>query len=155
MGVVEFELQRTVRAPIAQVFARLADITGYGAWMPRKASILRRTQQTSPGEPGLGTTYLDATSFGPTPGEIIEFQPPHTLVFHWWDSSRGGRVKVEGWPGYTLKSEGADTTLVRHHATLHTYGSYRLATPVLRRIALRERTTTIEALRASFDPSGV
>ena len=153
MGVVEFELERTIHAPIEQVFARLADIAGHNDWMPKKGSILGHTEQTSPGEPTLGTTYLDETSYGPTPGEIVEFQPPHTLVYHWWDSSSGGKLKVEGWPGYSLAVDGPGTTVVRHHARMQTYGIYRLATPVFRRIALKERTATIEALKASFESS--
>lgn len=155
MGVIEFELTRTVHAGIQDVFSRLADIDGHNEWMPKTGSMLRRTRQTSPGPPGLGTTYLDETSAGPTLGEIAEFQPPHTLVYHWWNTSKAGRVKLEGWPGYRLEAGDGGCTLVRHTATLHTYGVYRLATPLLRRIATKERTTTLEALAASFEPSGL
>ena len=81
MGVIEFEIERSIAAPIQDVFARLADIEGHNEWMPSKGSILARTQQTSPGAPGLGTTYLDKTSFGSTPGEIVEFEPPHLLAY--------------------------------------------------------------------------
>ena len=119
MGVIEFELERTVAAPIEAVFARLADIDGHNDWMPRKGSILRRTRQTSAGEPGLGTTFLDETAFGPTPGEIVEFEPPRRLVHHWWDRARSGSLKAEGWPGYSLESVADGTTLVRHHAKMH------------------------------------
>ena len=76
MGVIEFELERTVPAPIHDVFARLSDIEGHNAWMPKKGSILRHTRQTSPGEPALGTTFVDETAFGATPGEIVEFDTP-------------------------------------------------------------------------------
>ncbi|HSF99109.1 MAG TPA: SRPBCC family protein [Ornithinibacter sp.] len=154
MGVIEFELERTIRAPIQEVFSRLADINGYGEWMPRKGSILRHTQQTSPGEPARGTTFLDETRYGPTPGEIVEFEAPHTVVFHWWDSSRSGKLKAEGWPGYSLQRADDDTTLVRHHAKMNTYRHYRLATPVFRRIAVKERTLTVDALKASFETAG-
>jgi len=112
--------------------------------------MLRRTQQTSPGAPALGTTYLDETSYGPTPGEIAEFEPPHTLVYHWWDRSKAGRLKLEGWPAYRLEASDPDSTLVRHHAKIRTHGVYRLATPFLRRIAKKERAATLEALAASF-----
>lgn len=154
MGVIEFELTRIVEAPISDVFARLADITGHNEWMPSRGSILRRTEQTSSGPPTLGTTYVDRTLFGRTPGEILEFEPPQSLVYHWWDRSRAGAVRLEGWPGYTLESGGAETTLVRHHNRMVTHGMYRLATPVLRRIAVRERTATLEALRRSFESRG-
>jgi uncharacterized protein YndB with AHSA1/START domain len=151
MGVIEFELERIVRAPVDDVFTRLADIEGYNDWMPTKGSIRRRTEQTSPGEPGLGTTFVDRTSFGLTPGEIAEFEPPHTLVYHWWDRSRSGRLNIEGWPAYSLEVSGDGMTLVRHTARVVTHGIYRPATPVLRRIAVRERTATMEALKASFE----
>lgn len=150
MGVIEFELTRTVHAPIDEVFARLVDINGYNDWMPHKGSIFRRTEQTSPGDPAVGTTFLDATSFGPTPGEITELDAPHTLVFHWWDKSKSGSLKAEGWPGYSLEAVDQGATLVRHHARMKTYSAYRLATPIFRRLAVRERTATINALAASF-----
>ncbi|GAA3215333.1 SRPBCC family protein [Microbacterium terregens] len=154
MGVIEFDLTRTVHAGIPEVFARLADISGYNDWMPDHGSMLRRTQLTSPGAPALGTTYLDETSFGPTPGEISAFQPPRTLVYHWWIRSKAGRLRVEGWPAYRLEASDDHTTLVRHNAKVHTYGMYRLATPILRRIAKKERAATLEALAASFEPGG-
>ena len=153
MGVVEFELERTNKAPVREVFARLSDIEGHNQWMPRKGSILRQTRQTSPGEPAFGTTFVDKTAFGSTPGEIVEFDPPHRLTYHWWDSSRSGKLKAEGWPGYSLETADDGTTRVRHHARMHTYGMYRPATPILRRIAMRERTATVDALKASFESS--
>ncbi|HWM16477.1 MAG TPA: SRPBCC family protein [Microbacterium sp.] len=154
MGVIEFDLTRTVHAGIHDVFARLADINGYNEWMPERGSMLRHTEQTSPGVPTLGTTYLDKTSFGPTPGEIAEFQPPHTLVYHWWDRSKAGKLKLEGWPAYRLEAIDDVSTLVHHNARMRTHRMYRLATPLLRRIAKKERTATLEALAASFEASG-
>lgn len=151
MAVIKFELLRHIHAPIEQVFARLADIDGHNDWMPKKGSILRMTQQTSPGDPALGTTYLDETSYGATPGEVVVFDPPHKLVYHWWDNSKSGKVKLEGWPSYSLEAIDSDTTLVRHQPTMHIHGIYRVATPLLRRIAVKERTATIEALKASFE----
>ena len=149
--MIELEVTRTVGAPIEQVFARLADIEGRNAWMPRKGSILGRTEQTSAGGPGLGTTYLDHTSMGATPGEVVLFEPPYALGYHWWNRSRGGRLHVEGWPTYDLEVAVDGATVVRHIATMRTYGIYRCANPVLRRIAVRERTATINALKASFE----
>jgi uncharacterized protein YndB with AHSA1/START domain len=153
MGVIEFELTRTVHAGIQDVFERLADIKGHNDWMPKTGSMLRRTRQTSPGAPAVGTTYLDETTYGPTPGEIAEFQPPHTLVYHWWDKSKAGKLKLEGWPAYRLEMTDDGSTLVRLTAKMHTYGMYRLATPVLRRIARKERSVTLDALAASFEAS--
>lgn len=151
MGAAEFELQRTVPAPVDEVFARLADIEGHNDWMPGKRSIHKRSRQTSPGPAGVGTTYVDETAFGKAPGEVLEHDAPRRLVYH-WRQTMFGRATAEGWLGYTLEpSDGG--TAVRHDARLQTYGLYRPATPMLRRIAIRERTTTLDALVASFGAS--
>jgi uncharacterized protein YndB with AHSA1/START domain len=149
---IEFDLERTIQAPIEQVFARLVDIDGHNSWVARDASMLKATRQTSPGEPKVGTTYVDETSRGPLQGEIVELEAPHTVVYHWWDKAPSGRLKLEGWPGYSLQATGDNGTLVRHHAKLNAYGWYRLAAPILRWVALRERTVTVDALKSSFEP---
>jgi uncharacterized protein YndB with AHSA1/START domain len=153
MEPIEFELERMISAPIDQVFARLVDIDGHNAWMAGTGSMLKHTRQTSPGEPAVGTTFVDETSQGAMPGEIAELEAPHTLVFHWWEKSKSGKLKFEGWPSYHLQPSGDGETLVRHRARLVPYGVWRLTTPILRRLAIKERTTTLDALKASFEGS--
>ena len=150
MSTIEFELQRVVNAPIQQVFDRLADIPGHNEWMPKKGSLLKHTELTSAGAPGVGTTYVDDTSMGKTPGDIAEFDAPTRLVYHWWDKTKSGKVKYEGWPGYSLEDQGDGTTLVRHHAVMKAYGAYNLMTPMFRMMAKKERGTVLEALAKSF-----
>jgi uncharacterized protein YndB with AHSA1/START domain len=152
MITIEFDVERTIRAPVDQVFARLVDIDGHNDWMAGTGSMLKQTRQTSPGPPTVGTTYVDDTSQGSMPGEIVELEAPHTIVFHWWEKSKADKLKFEGWPSYFLQPTRENGTLVRHHAKLTLYGRYRLAAPVFRRFAVRERTVTIEALKASFEP---
>ena len=154
MKTIEFELQRTIQAPIDQVFARLVDIEGHNDWMPQKGSIRKHSTQTSPGDPAVGTTYVDDTIQGALPGEILELRAPNELVYHWWDRSRGGKVRSEGWPSYSLQSSGENATIVRHHAKMNLHGVFQLAAPVVRRLALRERTVTIDALKVSFERDG-
>ncbi len=151
MRPIEFELERTVRAPVEQVSARLLDIEGYHEWMAGAGSMLARTRLTSPGEPAVGSTYVDQTSRGDLPGEIAGLEAPRTIVYHWWEKSRAGSLTFEGWPSYHLEPAGEGETRVRHRATLAAYGGWGLASPVLRRLALKERTTTIDALTASFE----
>jgi uncharacterized protein YndB with AHSA1/START domain len=152
MKSIEFELERTIQAPIEQVFARLVDIDGHNDWVAGgHGSMLKRTRQTSPGEPRVGTTYVDDTKQGELPGEIVELEAPHKVVFHWWQKSKAGKVKFEGWPSYSLQASGEAGTLVRHHAKLDVHGPYWLAAPIFRRFALRERTATLDALTASFE----
>ncbi|GAB2596275.1 SRPBCC family protein [Kribbella endophytica] len=151
MKPIDFELRRTVHAPIDQVFARLADIEGHNKWMAGTGTMLKQTRQTSPGPPAVGTTFEDETSQGTMPGEITELDAPHTIVFHWWEKSKSGKLKFEGWPSYHLQSASTDETLVIHRGKLIPYGVWRLATPVLRHFAVKERTITIDALKASFE----
>ena len=96
MKPIEFELERTIRAPIDQVFARLVDIEGHNLWMADTGSMLKHTRKTSPGEPAVGTTFVDETSQGTMPGEIAELVAPHTIVFHWGEKSKSGKLKFEG-----------------------------------------------------------
>jgi uncharacterized protein YndB with AHSA1/START domain len=134
MKPIEFEIERTIRAPIDQVFARLVDIEGHNDWMADTGSMLKRTRQTTPGAPAVGTTFVDETSQGAMPGEIAEMDAPHTIVFHWWEKSKSGKLKFEGWRG-----------------KLVSYGVWRLGTPIWRRFAVKERTITVNALKASFE----
>ena len=152
MGDVEIEVERTVAAPIDEVFARLADIEGHNAWVPGRGSILRATRQTSPGPVAVGTTYEDRSRLGAMPGEVAELDAPHRIVYHWWDRSSSGKTRMEGWPGYTLEAVGERETLVRHHARLRANGIRALGTPVLKLVARRERTATMDALVRSFAP---
>jgi uncharacterized protein YndB with AHSA1/START domain len=150
VGVVEFELVREVPAPVADVFARLADIESYDTWMPHKGSIRRGSRVTSTGELGVGTTYVDQTVMGAAPGEVAAYAPPHEVVYHWWLRPGKDAPGLEGWPGYQLEATGPGTTRVRHHVRLQTRRGYQVLTPALARVARRERTATLDALVASF-----
>ena len=151
MKPIEFELDRTIGAPIGQVFARLVDIERHNDWLANTGSMLKHTRQTSSGEPAVGTTFVDETTHGTVPGEIVEMDLPRTVVYHWWEKSRSGKLKYEGWPSYHLEPSGDNETRVRHRGKLVPYGLWRLGTPILRRLAVKERTITIDALKASFE----
>jgi uncharacterized protein YndB with AHSA1/START domain len=151
MKPIEFELQRTIRAPMDQVFARIVDIEGHNDWMAGTGTMLKRTRQTSPGKPTVGTMFVDETSQGLMPGEILAMEPPHTVVYHWWEESKTGKLRFEGWPSYHLAPAGNGETLVRHRGKLVSNGVWRLGTPIWRRYAIKERTITVDALKASFE----
>ncbi len=152
MTTIELDLERTIQAPIEAVFARLVDIEGTNEWMSGTGTMLKQTRMTSPGPPAVGSTYVDDTSRGEIQGEIAELEAPRRVVFHWWEKSGSGKTKYEGWPGYDLEPSGEGATLVRHHAELTMYGVWRLAAPIFKMLVRRERTTTMDALQASFEP---
>lgn len=152
MGTTNWEIVRTVSAPIEEVFARLSDIEGHNEWMPQDGSSIRsRSEKTSPGETGLGTTYVDYTKFGATPGEIAVFEPPTRLVYHWQDSTRAGRVSMEGWLDYTLEAQGDRATVVRHSVRLAAHRFYNVVLPVFSVVAKRERKVVLLGLARSFE----
>jgi len=148
---IDFELERAIRAPIDEVFSRLVDIDGHNSWLAHTGSMLKHPHQTSPGEPTVGTTFIDETSQGPMPGEIVALEAPHTIVFHWWEKSKSGKLKFEGWPSYHLQAVGDNEAVVRHRGKLMSYGAWRLGTPLWRRLAVKERTITVDALKASSE----
>ena len=100
--------------------------------------------------PAVGTTYVDETTQGALPGEILELER-RTSSSTTGGTSRRRQAQGEGWPGYSLQPSGENATLVRHHAKMNIHGVYQLAAPIFRRIAVRERTVTIDALKASFE----
>lgn len=77
MLIIEFELMRVITAPVEGVFDRIADIDGYGEWMPTRGSLLRKTQQTSAGPVGLGTTLLRRDVGGRHPGRHRRIRAAH------------------------------------------------------------------------------
>ena len=151
MKPIEFELERTIAAPVESVFARIVDLDGWTMLMSGKGSMLRSTRQTSPGPVAVGTTYVDETSQGPTPGEVVELEEPRKVLFHWWDTNKAGKVTFEGWPGFVLEPQGVDRTRVRHTARLQVNGVWQLGRPVFSWLARRERSATLEALADSLE----
>src|SRR6266513_1229439 len=77
---VRYETRTTIDRPISDVFARLAGLDGYRAWM-RRTGLFRRSGQISDGPVGLGTAYFDATRMGTFRGEVTGYKPPARIGF--------------------------------------------------------------------------
>ena len=146
---VRYEARTMIDRPIGDVFARLADLDGYGKWMHR-TGLFRRSGQTSDGPLGPGTAYLDATRMGTFRGQITDYQPPSRIGFRetlrWFGSDL-----MEARPEYFLEAD-RDMTIVHHVAEGELFGLMRLMKPVAALMARRERTRTIESLRRSLEP---
>jgi uncharacterized protein YndB with AHSA1/START domain len=147
---VRYEGRTAIHRPIADVFARLADLDGYGTWMHR-TGLFRRSGQTSDGPLGPGTAYVDATRMGTFRGQITEYQPPSRIGFR--ESLRWfGSDLMEARPEYVLEAD-RDGTIVHHVAEGELFGVMRLMKPVAALLARSERRRTVESLRRSLESS--
>ena len=147
--MIKVELEKTVDEPIDEVFDRLVDISGYNEWMPDTGLFVSCTQD-SPGSVAAGTRYTDVTRLGTVRGEVVEFERPHRVVFHYTWNILALRA-MDGWPGYELKPEGRGRTRVRHVARGKLHGVFKLLGPLVQRIAESERRRTVRGLKKSFE----
>ncbi len=145
---VRYETRTTIDRPISDVFARLADLDGYGTWM-RRTGLFRRSGQTSGGSLGLGTAYFDATRMGTFHGEVTDYEPPARIGFRetlrWFGSDL-----MEARPAYVLEDD-RGKTIVHHVAEGELFGMMRLMKPVAALLARSERARTVESLRRSLE----
>jgi uncharacterized protein YndB with AHSA1/START domain len=145
---VRYEARTTIERSIGDVFARLADLDGYGTWMHR-TGLFRRCGQTSDGPLGLGTTYFDATRMGTFRGEVTDYQPPSRIGFREtlrWFGSDMTEARAE----YFLEAD-RDSTIVHHVAEGDLFGLMRLMKPAAALLARSERPRTLESLRRSLE----
>jgi len=147
-STVRFESCMTIRRPIGVVFARLADLPGYGRWMHR-TGLFRRCALIAEGPVRQGTTYSDSTRMGTFDGEVTEFAAPSRIAFaellRWF-----GRPMTEARPEYFLEADG-DATVVHHIAVGELFGPFRLMKPVAALMAKAERTKTLNSLKRSLE----
>ena len=97
--------------------------------------MLKRTRQTSPGEPRVGTTYVDETSQGALPAARwprSATQGRLPLVGEVADGRAHVRRLAQLFPAGVCRER---DPAVRHHAKLNVYGVYRLAAPIFKRFA--------------------
>jgi uncharacterized protein YndB with AHSA1/START domain len=145
---VRYETRTTIRRPIGDVFAQLADLDGYRTWMHR-TGLFRRSGQTSAGPGGVGTTYFDATRMGTFRGQITNYRQPSRIGFRetlrWFGSDL-----MEARPEYLLEADG-DWTIVHHIAEGELFGLMRLMKPLATVLARSERTRTVKSLRRSLE----
>jgi uncharacterized protein YndB with AHSA1/START domain len=147
---VRYETRATIGRPIGEVFARLADLDGYGRWMHR-TGLFRRSGQTSNGPEGRGTAYFDATRMGTFRGQITDYRRPSRIAFR--ETLRlFGSDLMEARPEYFLEADG-DETIVHHTAEGELFGPMRLMKPVAALLARSERSRTVRSLRRSLEKS--
>jgi uncharacterized protein YndB with AHSA1/START domain len=143
-----YEARTTIDRPIGDVFARLADLDGYGSWM-HCTGLFRRVGMTSRGPLGPATAYLDATRMGTFHGQIADHQEPSRIAFRetlrWF-----GAEMMEARPAYRLEAE-EDGTIVHYIVEGELFGLMRLMKPVATLLAWSERTRTLRSLKRSLE----
>lgn len=147
--MIRVDIHETIHRPIHEVFDRIADINAYPDWLPARG-IFITTYQDSPGPVRAGTTYTDKTRLGTVYGDVVEFDPPHRIVFH-YAARRLGFTIMEGWPGYTLEAQDETTTRVSHHGRARLGGPLNLLRSIFQRMADHERQRTVSALKDSLE----
>lgn len=147
-SIVRFESHTVIQRPVSEVFDRLADLPGYGAWMHRNG-LFRRATLTSELPVRHGTTYVDSTRMGSFDGEVTEFVAPTRIAFRetlrWF-----GHPMTQARPEYSLEGDGT-TTIVHHVAVGELYGWMRFMKPAAAWMADRERTRTLSSLKRSLE----
>ena len=147
-STVRYESRTTIDRPIEEVFARLADLPGYGTWMHR-TGLFRRSDQTSDGPLGKGTPYFDATRMGTFRGEVTDFQPSSRIGFRETLAWFGSDV-MEARPEYFLETD-QGKTIVHHVAEGELFGWMRLMKPMAALMAKSERGRTVRSLKRSLE----
>lgn len=145
----QFSFERHIEQSIETVFARLVDIDGYGEWLPRSLVFKGGGLKDPEREIEVGTKFVDRTPFGRFHGEVTELDPPRRVAFE-QKLYQFGKLMFVSKPSYTLEPTD-DGTRVIHDAEGETYGPTRLFESLVRVLAARERSRTIDELQKSFE----
>jgi uncharacterized protein YndB with AHSA1/START domain len=147
-ATVRYETCAMIDRPISDVFARLADVNGYRAWM-RRTGLFRRSGQTSDDPVGPGTAYYDVTWMGTFRGVVTDYELPERIAFRetlrWFGSDL-----MEARPRYVLAADGGKT-IVQHVAEGELFGMMRFMKPLAALLARSERARTVESLKRSLE----
>jgi uncharacterized protein YndB with AHSA1/START domain len=146
--MIRVELDTVIERSIEDVFAQLIDLPGYRRWMPRR-DLFIRSDVTSEGPMGVGTTYYDKTWMGTFRGEVVTFRAPTTIGFSETLRWLGMRV-MEARPAYQLVATEAGTE-VHHVGEGQFCGIFRLMGPMGAWMARGERKRTVRALRRTLE----
>jgi len=139
------EVERTIDAPIEDVFARVTNAEDWTGWV--SSSFLKESTQTSPGPPTVGTTVHDTMKYGlSNTWEIVEFESPHKVVYF----TIADKVGIHLWSGYLFEAVDEHRTQVLHFVDARTHGVRKVLVPLLKFQETSEHTKTIDSLEASF-----
>lgn len=134
-----------IAASPAAVFAALADLPGYAAWLSRSGTY-RATVDVSDTPVRQGSTYVDHISGDVMRGEVLVCEPGRCLVFRQTSSKGDLDITIR----YQLTPVGSRTRIDRT-GTIVTRGRYLLAHPLVVAVTKRENRRTLAALKAHLE----
>jgi hypothetical protein len=118
---MDFDNTLLIDAPIREVFGYLARLENLPEWN----YALRRTEQTSPGPVGVGSTFRQTRTL-PRPAEetfrVTRFEPPSLLTVD------GDFGPFRGTVTYELTAVGSHTTRLANTAHLNIPGALKVLT---------------------------
>lgn len=147
--MIELEFEVEIERPIEDVFARLADIDRYREWLPKSLIFKGGGLVTPTADVGLGTEFIDITPLGRLRGTVTQFQPPARIGFE-QTLRRWGKPVFVSRPSYELTAWDPGTH-VRHRGEVELSGSLAFTEPLVRRLALGERSRVVQELKRSFE----
>ncbi len=146
----EMQFEATIRRPIDDVFALIADLPNYGKWLP-PSNLHGAVMQYSELPVRAGTQYVDHGKATRMTGAVTEFEPPTRIAFRQQSVSLFGALDIE--IRYTLTAED-DATRVRRHLTVNPSGGYSLLQPMLLRAIRNESERILAMMKGYLEKSG-
>ena len=138
--MAKVESSVVINRPIEEVFAYVVDPNNTAQW----AGPVVEAKQTSDGPVGLGTTSTRVTQFlGRTMEatyEITEFEPNRYYV----DKMTSGPVPINGRISFDAAEDGTKVTIA---GEIEATGFFKLAEPILARMAKRQTATDVQTLK--------
>lgn len=143
-GVIRVSARTTIRRPVDEVFAYVADVTNDPAWH----TDVREARSRDGGPPGLGSVFDVRTRpfLGRSTGsvEIVGFEPPRLLEL---SAELSGMRAILG---YRLEEVEGGTALTRQ-VDMGPPGVMRLLQPVLRLVISRGNARFVDNLRRTLE----
>ena len=134
------ETSVVINRPVEEVFTYVADPSNIAQW----AGPVVEAKQTSEGPVGLGTTSTRVTQFlGRTiesTYEIIEYEPNN----YYKDKTTSGPVPIDSRMSFESVDDGTKVTIA---GEIESSGFFKLAEPILARMAKRQMETDAQTLK--------
>ena len=154
MRQVHLQFTTEIAAPPEAVFDLVADLPGYGKWLPG-SSAFTGTAEVTPYPVRLGTTYLEV---GPIqkPGRVTEFERPRRIGFHHTVMIRSPiSTDVDARIRYTFEpSQGRTAVLRELDLLVDLRGVLTLLAPALLHGFRKENLRTLACLKRYLESSG-